>query len=109
MTPLKYFPGHTLRAWKPWAWLTTWLVGLAFAVHVLLSDYGVSKARGNDHWKLLLAEGVVVGGAFLLWANFAWRPSRSEHHHTRHRTRPKHPSPPPNTAEASASSNSEPS
>ena len=73
MVPLKYFPGHTVRAWKPWVWAVIWLTGLAFALHVLLSDYGVANARGNDHWKLLMVEAVIVTFAFALWASFAFR------------------------------------
>jgi hypothetical protein len=71
MAPLRYFPGATVRAWKPAAWLTAWIVGMTFAVHVLLSDYGVSSARGNDHWRVLVIEGVVLAGAVLFWAAFA--------------------------------------
>jgi len=73
MAPLRYFPGATVRAWKPAAWLAAWAVGMTFAVHVLLSDYGVSSARGNDHWRLLVIEAVVLVGAVLFWATFALR------------------------------------
>jgi hypothetical protein len=63
-------------------------MGMTFAVHVLLSDYGVSNARGNDHWHLLVIEGFVLVGAVLFWASFALRPavadrSRAQNRHER--------------------------
>jgi len=64
-----------VRAWRPWVWFTLWFAGLAFAIHVVLSDYGVSAARGNDQWRLLAAEAVVVVAAFILWLTFARRSS----------------------------------
>ncbi len=83
MAPLRYFPGATVRAWKPAAWLTAWLMGMTFAVHVLLSDYGVSNARGNDHWRLLVIEAVFLVGAILFWAGFALRTDAQNRHQRR--------------------------
>jgi hypothetical protein len=39
----------------------------------LLSDYGVSQARGNDHLHLIAAEAIVLVIAFAFWARFARR------------------------------------
>ena len=44
MMPLRFFPGDRVRGWSRAGWLALWIVGIAFAIHVLLSDYGVSQS-----------------------------------------------------------------